>query len=121
LLYIEADLNLAEAGLKGKRANKWTYLLIIWHCQQAVEKSLKMYSIENGKELLLTHDLPRLLRYSDLKDEKNYSKFIIELNRYYAKPRYPDAPLRANYPAVSLQIAKDFYSKAKGFCLWIKK
>ncbi|MCD6093810.1 MAG: HEPN domain-containing protein [Candidatus Omnitrophica bacterium] len=87
LPYIEADLNLAEAGLKGKRANKWTCLLIIWHCQQAVEKSLKMYSIENGKELLLTHDLPRLLRYSDLKDEKNYSKFIIELNKYYAKPR----------------------------------
>ena len=77
LPYIEADLNLAEAGLKGKRANKWTCLLIIWHCQQAVEKSLKMYSIENGKELLLTHDLPRLLRYSDLKDEKIIANLLL--------------------------------------------
>lgn len=64
--YIEADLNFALIGLNDKNANKWTYLSVIWHCHQATEKTLKMYIIAKGKDLLPVHDLPRLLRYAEL-------------------------------------------------------
>ncbi|MCK5320187.1 HEPN domain-containing protein [Candidatus Parcubacteria bacterium] len=122
LPYIEADLNIADIGLHDKKANKWTHLSIVWHCHQATEKSLKMYVIAQGKELLPIHDLVRLIRYADLKDmDKSQIDFIYSLNKYYITPRYPDLPLAKSYIPADKKIAEYYFNKSKEFFLWIKK
>lgn len=121
LPYIEADLDMAEAGLKDSKANKWTYLLVIWHCHQVAEKSLKMYAIAYGKELLAVHDLPRLIKHSELELEDEQKDFLYSINKYYITPRYPDLPLKRSYNPANKNLAEDYFKKSKFFFIWIKE
>ncbi len=121
LPYIEADLEMAELGLIDKKVNKWTLLSVIWHCHQVAEKSLKMYIIASGKELVPVHDLPRLIKYSGLEMEKERVEFLYLLNKYYITPRYPDLPLTKSYTSASSKLAENYFNQSKEFFIWIKK
>ena len=52
ILYAKADLDAARRLFESPKPNNWTYLLVLFHCQQAIEKMLKMLMLKNGKELL---------------------------------------------------------------------
>jgi HEPN domain-containing protein len=75
IAFIEADLSAAKVlyqnAIKKKKVAWHSWMLIIWHCHQVAEKSLKMVIISiisKGKELLRIHDLPRLLDQAEIKN-----------------------------------------------------
>jgi HEPN domain-containing protein len=121
LPYIEADLDIAKISLTKQKSNHWTYLLIIWHCHQAVEKSLKMYTIAKNKELLPIHDLIRLIKHAEIDNEKDKIDFIYSLSKYYIIPRYPDYPLKKSTPQKEKKTAEYYCQKSKEFFIWIQK
>ena len=91
LLYAKSDLDAAWRLFESPKPNSWTYLLILWHCHQAIEKILKMVIVKKNKELFKIHDLPRLLKHSEIKNiSEKYLNFIFNLNSFYLRPRYPD-------------------------------
>jgi HEPN domain-containing protein len=90
LPYIKADLVAAEILLNDKRKNRWTNIIILWHCQQAIEKSFKAIIAAKGKELLKIHDLAKLSELAELELDEDDIKFILSLNNYYLRSRYPD-------------------------------
>ena len=65
--------------------------IICFHCQQAVEKSLKAYLALNGKELPRTHDLVKLSRScAGINDGFNQFHPACErLNDFSVRTRYP--------------------------------
>ena len=116
LQYAEADLEVAQmiyrSAIRKKQVNWPVYMLIIWHCQQVVEKMLKMVILLKGKELPYIHDLPRLLAISEIEDfPPEFEHFIDELTHYYIKPRYPDLPATKSYPKANKQIAQEYVHK----------
>jgi len=85
-----SDLDAAKRLFVSHKPNNWTFLLVLWHCHQAIEKMIKMIILKNGKEVIKIHDLLRLYQLSELQLPEQDKKFIDELNKYYIKPRYPD-------------------------------
>lgn len=126
LNYIEADLEAAtilyQSTLKNKKTNWRLWTLIIWHCQQAVEKSLKMIITGQNKELLKIHDLIRLRDYADIKNfPEKWKNELHQLTNYYLPSRYPDMPLKTSYPKLNQRLCDHFLNFAKKFYLWSKK
>lgn len=82
------DLNTAEYGLTAAEPITDT---ICFHCQQAVEKYLKMYLVSKGNEPIITHNISILvakcIQY-DL-DFGELGKFDF-LTVYAVSLRYPD-------------------------------
>ena len=104
--YANADLDVAKRLFNSPRPNKWTYILILWHSHQVIEKMLKMIALNNKKELLKIHDLPRLYEQAEIKDfPEEYEKILFKLNKYYISPRYPNVSLKNPYPASNKKIA----------------
>lgn len=70
--------------------------MVAFHCQQAVEKSLKAYLIMNGEGIVSGHSLIYLCKLSE-KHNTEFRKYIKDcgfLNQYYIETRYPaDTPL----------------------------
>jgi HEPN domain-containing protein len=88
LRVINEDLLMAEKGLEQPLAIGGT----VYHCQQAVEKALKLYLISNGELFPRTHDLLRLLQLcekldDDLKELREAAEF---LNPFASITRYPE-------------------------------
>jgi HEPN domain-containing protein len=69
---------------------------VAFHCQQAVEKSLKGYLISMGEGIVSGHSLIYLCKLSE-KHNNKFKQYIKEcgfLNQYYIETRYPaDNPL----------------------------
>jgi HEPN domain-containing protein len=64
--------------------------IMAFHCQQAVEKCLKAYLLENSKPIIKTHDLIKL--YAMTKAVKDLGIDEIKLkavNEVYVETRYP--------------------------------
>ena len=120
LNYIEADLKAAtilyQSTTKTQKVNWHTWILIIWHCHQVVEKSLKMITTHQEKELLKIHDLVRLLDYTEItKLPEKWKNILFNLNNYYFPPRYPDMPLKTSYPKPSKELCYEFLIFSKNF------
>lgn len=74
--------------LKAKR-----YLYVAFMCQQAIEKILKACYVKQHKSTpLYTHNLLRLIKELDFKDEMGDEMMaaIEELNSYYIESRYTE-------------------------------
>ena len=82
------DLKTAEYGLGAKEPITDT---ICFHCQQAVEKYLKMYLVGKGNEPVITHNISILIancvRYDPSFKELGKYDF---LTSYAVSLRYPD-------------------------------
>jgi len=63
--------------------------IIVFHCQQAVEKYLKGYSVIQGKNPRKIHDLVALARALKNAESKSLENQMIELSQYYIAGRYP--------------------------------
>jgi HEPN domain-containing protein len=125
LPFIQADLQAAQTLYKSashKKSPAWHHwALIIWHCHQVVEKSLKMIIIAKDIELLKIHDLIRLVDMADIDDlQAEWNTMLHELNKYYIPPKYPDLPLKKSYPQATQKIAKIFLNFSSKFFIWIK-
>jgi len=120
ILHAQADLDVAKRIFNSPRPTSWTYLLTLWHCHQAIEKMLKMVMIKRGKELLKIHDLPKLVKLSELKLSEKEKQFLEELNVFYLRSRYPDL-LYKPLPKADKNLTKNYLEKTKKLFLWLKK
>jgi len=87
ILLADRDLYAAEVLLKDH------FLLtniVAFHCQQAIEKYLKAFLIENDVPLIKTHDLIKLNgMIQEIKDLGIDRKNLIIINEVYVESRYP--------------------------------
>lgn len=88
--------------------------VVAFHCQQAVEKSLKAYLILIGEGIVSGHSLIYLCKLSE-KHNSTFRKYIKDcgfLNQYYIETRYPaDTPLIVSDYEVEecVKIAEEVY------------
>lgn len=121
MLFAKSDLDAAKRLFNSPRPNRWTYLLTLWHCHQAIEKMLKMIMLEKGKELIKTHDLPRLLKLSEIDNtSEKYVNLIYNLNNFYLRPRYPDM-VYSSFPNLDRKSTKKYLESTNELFLWLKK
>lgn len=89
--------------------------VVVFHLQQAVEKSLKAYLISKGEGIVSGHSLIYLCKVSE-KHNSDFKKYIKDcgfLNQYYIETRYPaDNPLIvSDYEAEEcVKIAEEIYN-----------
>lgn len=89
LKFAKDDLRSAEILLAEKIFN-----MVCFHCQQAVEKSLKAFLRHRIKKIPYIHILEELCERC-IKIDSSFSNFIddcIALDIYYQPTRYPEAP-----------------------------
>ncbi len=88
-------VNFAKEDLKDTQIlfEKKSYKNCIYHCHQAIEKILKGIIVAKGKKIRKVHDLPDLLKESEVRYTSEILEFINELNPYYNPIRYPDVVL----------------------------
>ncbi len=76
------------------------YGQVIFHCQQAIEKSLKAYLIYKTRKFHDGHNITWLCKQAALLD-REFSDWITKfssMNRYYIETRYPaDIPTEITY------------------------
>ncbi|MCK4781332.1 HEPN domain-containing protein [Candidatus Parcubacteria bacterium] len=120
ILYAQADLDAAQRLFQSPRPTNWTYLLILWHCHQSIEKMLKMLIIKKGKELLKIHDLPRLAKMSEISLSEQQKQFLEDLNEFYLRSRYPDI-IYKSLPQPDKDFTITYLQKTKVFFLWLRK
>ena len=120
IIYAESDLDAAKRLFSSPRPTDRTYLLALWHCQQAIEKALKMVIMKKGKELLKIHDLPRLSELAEIELPANDIELVKKLNKYYLKSRYPDIMYKP-LPKPNKNITKEYLERTKKLFLWLKK
>ncbi|MFH1564844.1 MAG: HEPN domain-containing protein [bacterium] len=120
ILYAQSDLDAAKKLYSAKKPTQWTYLLVLWHCQQTIEKMLKMIIIKKDKELLKIHDLMRLSKLSEIKLTEENKTFLENLNEFYLRSRYPDLIYPA-LPKPTKELTFKYLNKTEKFFLWLKK
>jgi len=109
--FVENDLCAAEGILK-----YYQHLtnIIAFHCQQATEKYMKAFLIENNIPLVKTHDLIRLngliIKIKELGIDEN--KLMI-LNKIYVDSRYPGGLGMLPDGEPTVEQAKEFVEYAK--------
>lgn len=118
--YAQSDLDAAKRLFASKRPTHWTYLLVLWHCQQSIEKTIKMVILKRNKEILKIHDLPRLSQLAELKLNERHKLFLEDLNEFYLRSRYPDLfynPL----PKPDKNFTLEYLQKTEKFYLWLQQ
>jgi HEPN domain-containing protein len=87
---------------------------IAFHCQQAIEKTLKAYLIFLEMEFKQVHDLGYLLNLIITHDEamETYYPEVDEISRYAVQIRYPDEIIRLSDRQIqdAIQLADQLYS-----------
>jgi len=114
LEFADNDLQSAKV-LLGSKAHENA----IWHCHQAVEKTIKAIVIEKGIRLRKTHDLIGLVNDAKIDLSKSLSEFIDDLNPYYNPIRYPDAALESKL-SYNRQTTQIIFQKSKEVIQWLK-
>lgn len=118
--YAHADLDAAQRLFHTPRPTRWTHLLVLWHCHQAIEKTLKAVMVQQNKEILKIHDLPRLAQLTELVFTKHHQQTIDKLNKFYLRSRYPDiasAPL----PHPDNASTKTLLTETGKLFLWLEQ
>jgi HEPN domain-containing protein len=113
-------LDAAKRLFHSPRPTQWTFLLVLWHCHQAIEKELKMLIIKQGKEIIKIHDLQYLAEITSVEFNKEDLSFIKKLNKYYLKPRYPDISYEP-FPNPDKKFTEDYLNKTNKLFLWLQK
>lgn len=119
ILYAQSDLDAAQKLYAAKKPTQWTYLLVLWHCQQTIEKILKMIIIKKDKELLKIHDLIRLAELTEKKFSSSDILFLEKLNKFYLRSRYPDLIYKA-LPKPTEKTTKEYLNKTEKLFLCLK-
>ena len=88
LIKADNDLKTAEHGLTADEPITDT---ICFHCQQAVEKYLKMYLVNKGNDPFVTHNISMLVaKCAEYDDEFKVLQRYDFLTSYAVSLRYPD-------------------------------
>ena len=98
-------------------ANK-AYRECIYHCHQALEKTIKAIIVQRGERLRKTHDLAGLINDSGLSASDSILQFIEKLNPHYIPIRYPDATTKRKF-RYTKATAKKFLKGTKEIIKWL--
>ena len=108
------DREMAEDTLKSKR---YVYALMFW--QQAVEKIIKCFIIENASVMpKKTHDIDELLKQAKLDIGEIKYKQVKELSLAFIRTRYDD--LSRQYYAKKT-VVMPLINQAQKIFIWIEK
>jgi HEPN domain-containing protein len=90
LRHADRDLSSAQALAD---AGEWHNVL--FHCQQAIEKTLKAIILSQTREAPpRIHSLPRLAEFTGIEFDQDVLLIIREIGLGYMETRYPDAGLQ---------------------------
>ncbi len=113
-LQAEDDFDSAEKNHSIKK-----YHLVVFLCQQAVEKGLKAVFIHKKEQGPgLTHSLIYLA--SEVKLPPEFFKFLRELTPQFVTTRYPDAAYGLPKDLYDKEMAKEYLKKTKEVLKWLK-
>ena len=105
LQWIEkANHDLIAAGLIID-SNPMILDIACFHCQQAIEKFLKVFLLFKEQELIKTHNLNILIKNCADFDADFITIDLKDLNQYAVRSRYPD-----QYISPELPVAKEYLS-----------
>jgi HEPN domain-containing protein len=106
------DFAMAELG-----RGHGLYGQCIFHCQQAVEKTLKALWIERREDAHpKTHVLPELVKQLDLDIDDEQLSFFQRLSDQYLPSHY--AGYNVEYPE---EAAEYYYKGASEICIWLRQ
>ena len=111
--FSENDLRDAKILFKNK-----SYENSILLCHQSIEKYLKGVIALQNREVRKTHDLPTLLKDTQLKFPKSLLNNAEELTAYYQPSRYPDAHVTKSL-LYNRANANKFLMSAKETIKWL--
>ena len=87
VFYAESDLKTAEILIKDE------YLMtniIVFHCQQAIEKYLKAFLVDNNVPIIKTHDLIKVNdMVKEIKDLGIDEKKLMIVKQVFSESKYP--------------------------------
>jgi len=112
---VDYDLQTADAML-----NTGRYIYVVFMCQQAVEKVLKAFINNKGKEVLPIHNLRRLLENSELINELNEEQMmkLDFLSQYYINARYKEDIVELS-KGITKEFSADIIAFAKEMIEWV--
>lgn len=93
----QADLIAAQTQFRYGPKKGSAYQIAVFHCHQAIEKTLKAYLVEKDIELRKTHDITYLRALTGLAMPEKIMAFIDTINPHYLFPRYPDLPFKPSF------------------------
>lgn len=91
LWFDKAEMDFKVAGFLLEK-NENLYSIICFHCQQASEKYLKAFLVDNEIEFIRTHDLVLLLEKYIIPLEPEFEQFLLigaNLTEFAITTRYP--------------------------------
>lgn len=97
LKFVEADWQAVKILFANGQKMGSAYLICVFHCHQAVEKTLKALLIELGVVVPKIHDLVRLSELADVQLPEKFQRFIKEINPHYLPLRYPDLNFKPKF------------------------
>ena len=109
------DLDTAKIMLDTGR-----YLYVAYMCQQAVEKILKAFIAQLGKENFPIHNLNRLAEIATIRNELTSEQFnfLAELTPYHIEARYGDYKESLS-EIINEKRAQQVYKKTREIYKWI--
>jgi len=109
------DLDTAKIMLDTGR-----YLYVVYMCQQAVEKILKAFIAQLGKENFPIHNLNRLAEIAMISNELTSEQFnfLAELTPYHIEARYGDYKESLS-EIINEKKAEQVYQKTREIHKWI--
>jgi len=115
--WLERDLQTADAMLNTAR-----YIYAVFMCQQAIEKAMKAFIVNAGKEVLPIHNLRRLAENSGLISQLNEEQLIKLdfLSQYYINARYKEDIAELSR-GITKEFAADIIIFTKELITWITR
>ena len=109
--FAEKDLLTISEIIKNEKLTN----VVVFHCQQAIEKYFKAYILENSKPLLKNHNL--LALYGIIKEIKDFNideDMLSTINDIYLESRYPgEIGLLDDGLKPTVEQANQFFTFAK--------
>lgn len=104
---IESAISLSQAG-------HYDWSLFIWHL--AIEKIIKAKTISQNKQIVYTHNLVRLIKFTDIDLSDELEDYLDEITTYNIEARYDDYKL-----SFYKKATKEYYQKWSKICERIYK
>jgi len=119
VFFAENDMKMIESAVNEPRLTGQ----VVFHSQQAIEKYLKSYLVENNIGFPKTHDLPTL--YESVKKIKDFyiDEIMLEqISNIYSATRYPsNIGLLPDGQIPSLERSKDIFDFARNIEMIFKR
>lgn len=119
VFFAENDMKMIESAVNEPRLTGQ----VVFHSQQAIEKYLKSYLVENNVNFPKTHDLPKLYELVKKIKDFNIDEIMLEqISNIYSATRYPsNIGFLPDGQIPSLERSKDIFDFARNVEMIFKR